>query len=79
MPRRSTVRLTVHPDGRVSRAEAAKYLGLSAKTLAERKRKGLAPHDVKVGGRSFYYLQELDRFIAEGSPKDRLPVALGGS
>lgn len=70
--------MTVHPDGRVSRSDAARYLGLSPKTLAERKGKGLPPYDVKVGGRVFYYLQELDRFIAEGSPKDRLPVALGG-
>jgi len=69
MPRRSTVAITVHPDGRVSRRCAAAYLGLSAKTLAERKRKGLSPRDVMVGGRSFYYLQELDRFVAEGRPQ----------
>lgn len=63
MPSRSTVRITVHPDGRVSRSDAAAYLGLSAKTLAERQRKGLPPASVKVGGRRFYFLQELDRFI----------------
>ncbi|RZK29221.1 MAG: DNA-binding protein [Hymenobacter sp.] len=63
MPSRSTIRITVHPDGRVSRIDAAAYLGLSAKTLAERQGRGLPPASVKVGGRRFYYLQELDRFI----------------
>lgn len=63
MPKRSTIRITVRPDGRVSRSDAAAYLGLSEKTLAERQRKGLPPASVKVGGRRFYYLQELDRFV----------------
>jgi hypothetical protein len=63
MPRRATIQITVHPDGRVSRKDAAEYLGLSAKTLAERQRKGLRPHSVKVGGRRFYFLQELDSFV----------------
>ncbi|USU13435.1 helix-turn-helix domain-containing protein [Sphingomonadaceae bacterium OTU29THOMA1] len=47
----------------MSRSDAAAYLGLSTKTLAERQRKGLQPASVKVGGRRFYFLQELDRFI----------------
>lgn len=63
MPRRATVQVTIRPDGRLSRKDAAVYLGLSAKTLAEWKRKGLGPRDVKVGGRSFYDVRELDRFI----------------
>jgi len=63
MPSRSTVKIIVCPDGRVSRADTAKYLGCSVKNLAERHRRGLPPASVKVGGRRFYYLQELDRFI----------------
>lgn len=67
MPRRATISIVVHPDGRVSRKDAAAYLGLSAKTLAERQRKGFGPRSVKVGGRRFYYLQELDLFIDQGN------------
>lgn len=64
MPRRSNVSVRILPDGRLSRACASLYLGLSAKSLAERHRKGLPPISIKVGGRRFYYVQELDRFIA---------------
>lgn len=61
-------KIVVHvtPDGRLSRADAARYLGLSVKALAERKRRGLRPFDLMVGSRSFYRLSELDAFIASG-------------
>ena len=53
----------VLPDGRMSRENAAKYLGLSAKTLAMWKLSGKGPPWVKVGGRIFYFRTDLDTFI----------------
>ncbi|RVQ65736.1 DNA-binding protein [Croceicoccus ponticola] len=49
----------VTPDGRVSRAEAARFLGFKAKTLAEWHRLGIGPRSLMVGGRRFYMLEEL--------------------
>ena len=60
------VRVRVLPDGRMSRKDAAKYLGMSVKTLAcwALLGKGPAPH--KVGGSVFYFLPDCDAFIAGG-------------
>ncbi len=57
------VRVRVLPDGRMTRKEAAKYLGRAEKTLAmwEVERKG--PLSVLVGGRRFYFKDVLDAFI----------------
>ena len=57
------VRVRVLPDGRMSRENAARYLGLTPKTLAEWKLYGTGPRCVKVGGRCFYYKADLDAFI----------------
>ena len=62
------VRVRVLPDGRMARTDAARYLGRAEKTLAMWALKGLGPRMVKVGGRCFYYRQDLDAFInAEAS------------
>tara|TARA_Y100000310_G_scaffold182271_1_gene182362 strand:- start:3071 stop:4096 length:1026 start_codon:yes stop_codon:yes gene_type:complete len=58
-----SVRVRVLPDGRMSRRDAASYLGLKEKTLAMWALDGKGPQSVKVGGRRFYFQQELDRFI----------------
>lgn len=58
--------ITILPDGRLSRKDAAAYLGFSVKSLAERCRKGLPPHSKKVSGKRFYLLSELDDFIKNG-------------
>jgi hypothetical protein len=58
------VRVRVLPDGRMSRDNAARYLGTQPKTLAQWQLHGKGPRSVKVGGRCFYYQTELDRFIA---------------
>ena len=57
------VRVRVLPDGRLTRKDAAKYLGRAEKTLAmwEMERKG--PPSVLVGGRRFYFKDVLDAFI----------------
>jgi hypothetical protein len=57
------VRVRVLPDGRMTRNDAAKYLGHKPKTLAmwQLQRKG--PRSVLVGGRRFYFKEDLDVFI----------------
>jgi hypothetical protein len=57
------VRVRVLPDGRMTRSDAAKYLGHQPKTLAmwQLQRKG--PRSVLVGGRRFYFKEDLDAFI----------------
>ena len=60
------VRVRVLPDGRMSRRDAAKYLGFTEKTMAMRACQGKRPNGVKVGGRVFYYKAELDDFVREG-------------
>ncbi len=60
-------RLHILPDGRMTRKNAARYLGISPKTLACWAVDGKGPAFVKVGGKVFYFQAELDRFIAAGS------------
>jgi hypothetical protein len=57
------VRVRILPDGRMTRRDSAVYLGLSEKTLAMWKLEGKGPHCVRVGGRCFYFKDELDAFI----------------
>lgn len=61
-----TVRVRVLPDGRLTRRDAAAYLGHAEKTLAmwELSKKG--PPSVKVGGRRFYFKDDLDAFVRAG-------------
>jgi hypothetical protein len=60
------VRVRKLPDGRMDRTNAARYLGLAAKTLAMWKLQGKGPPTKKVGGRVFYFKNDLDDFIARG-------------
>ena len=60
------VRIRVLPDGRVNRVDSAAYLGVSPKTLAMWQTQGKGPASILVGGRRFSYIEELDRYIAEG-------------
>ena len=60
----ATVNVLITPDGRLTRNDAAAYLGLSAKTLANRNVRGLGPRAIRVAGRCFYYLAELEAFVA---------------
>ena len=58
------VRVRVLPDGRMTRRDAAKYLGIAVKTVAMWDLEDPAKlGGVKVGGRRFYYKAELDAFI----------------
>jgi len=51
------------------RTEAAKYLGLTAKTLANWCTEGRGPKSVLIGSRRFYYRAALDNFINEEADK----------
>lgn len=58
------VRVRILPDGRMSRRDAAHYIGVAPKTVAmwdleDPNKLG----GVKVGGRRFYYKDRLDAFI----------------
>lgn len=70
-------RVRVLPDGRMSREDAALYLGCTAKTLAMWALTKIGPRFVKVGGRVFYFKWDLDVFIrgaahpdAQASPRE---------
>ena len=58
-----TPRVRILPDGRMTREDAARYLGLKPKTLAMWEMEGKGPASVKVGGRRFYFRDVLDAYI----------------
>lgn len=55
--------MIVTPDGRLSRTHAAKYLGVAPQTLANWRSLGRGPKHMKLGGRVFYRLADLEAFI----------------
>jgi hypothetical protein len=57
------VRVRVLPDGRMTRRDAAAYLGHQEKTLSMWQTRGEGPPSVRVGGRRFYFKRDLDDFI----------------
>ncbi len=57
------VRVRVLPDGRMTRKDAAKYLGRAEKTLAMWEMEAKGPQSVLVGGRRFYFKDVLDAFV----------------
>ena len=54
--------VTVLPDGRMSARNAARYLGLSEKTLAMQRCDGTGPRFIKRG-RIFYFREDLDDWL----------------
>ena len=59
-----TPRVFLHPDGRMDRKNTAIYLGCAPKTLADWAMKGIGPKYVMLGGKAFYFVQDLDEWIA---------------
>ncbi len=57
------VKVRVLPDGRMTRRDAARYIGVEDKTLANWDLMKKGPPSVLVGGRRFYYKDRLDAFI----------------
>lgn len=43
--------------------DAAEYLGLSTSTLDKMRHEGRGPRYLKIGGRVFYRLEDLDSYI----------------
>ena len=58
------VKVTVFPDGRLDTENAARYIGLSPKTLAMMRTVGSGPKFIKRG-RIFYYLDDLEAWLTE--------------
>ena len=57
------IRVRITPDGRLTRRDAAAYLGTAEKTLAQWSSEGRGPRLCRVGGRVFYFKSDLDAFI----------------
>ena len=58
------VKVLIYPDGRLDTENAARFLGLSPKTLAIMRSIGNGPQFVKRG-RVFYFLDDFQAWIAE--------------
>jgi hypothetical protein len=71
------VRVRVLPDGRVTRRDAAIFLGLSKKTLAMWAIQGKGPLSIRIGGRVYYRLSDLVAFIQGGEQIGRGQETLG--
>ena len=56
-------RVRILPDGRLTREDAAMYLGLKPETLSMWSVDGKGPQHVRVGGRVFYFKEVLDAFV----------------
>ncbi len=57
------VKVRVLPDGRMTRRDAARYIGVEDKTLANWDLMKKGPPSILVGGRRFYFKAALDAFI----------------
>ncbi len=57
------VHVRILPDGRMTRQDAARYLGMKPKTLAMWQLNNNGPRSYLVGGRRFYFKSDLDDFI----------------
>ena len=58
-------KIRMYPDERMSTKSAAGYVGLSEKTLANYRCRGLGPRFLKRG-KVFYRRADLDAWLAEG-------------
>ena len=63
-------RVRVLPDGRMTRKDSATYIGVAEKTLAMWQLQGKGPESYLVGGRRFYFKDDLDAFIRSGRSRD---------
>jgi hypothetical protein len=66
------VGIRILADGRMDRANAAKYLGRRPQTLAVWAMHGKGPRPHNVGGRTFYFLDDLDAYVAAAGPMGAL-------
>jgi hypothetical protein len=59
-------KIRVLPDGRVPAEDTAEYLGVAPATLTQWRYNRKGPPWVRVGGRIFYFLRDLEAFVADG-------------
>jgi len=57
-------------SGRLNRVNAARYLGVTSKTMAEWKRVGKGPPSHKIGGMCFYYTDDLRAYVRKEAGRD---------
>ena len=55
------------PDGRLKADEAAKFVGVSPKTLAQWRYQKKGPRSLKRAGRVFYRLADLQQWLDVGN------------
>lgn len=68
------LRVTILPGNKVSRRDAATYLGRKPSTLHNWVQRGCGPKPMMIGGRAFYSLADLDAFIGASGPTSQLPT-----
>ena len=68
------VDVMILPDGRMDRRNAARYLGLSIKTLAMHASRGTGPKFIKRG-RVFYFREDVDQWLKDATPENGTPGA----
>ena len=68
--------VTIFPDGRMDRKNAARYFGLSVKTLAMYVTRGTGPKFIKRG-RVFYFREDLDQWLRNDTPENEANNAPG--
>ena len=63
------VRVRVLPDGRMSRKDAARYIGIAEKTMAmwQLQAKKGAPRSVRIAGRRWYFKEDLDQYLRDAA------------
>jgi hypothetical protein len=63
------VRVRVLPDGRMSRKDAARYIGIAEKTMAmwQLQAKKGAPPSVRIAGRRWYFKTDLDQYLRDAA------------
>lgn len=66
--------VTVLPDGRMDRKNAATYCGLSVKTLAMYATNGIGPKSTKRG-KVWYWKDDLDAWLTSGKTKGHAPIS----
>jgi hypothetical protein len=64
-PNLSPIEIQIYPDGRMDVENAAKYLGVSKKSLDMWRCKGTSPKFIKRGRRVFYFQKDLDIWLNE--------------
>ncbi|MGE8132716.1 helix-turn-helix transcriptional regulator [Novosphingobium subterraneum] len=55
--------ICITPDGRLTRRQAARFLGVAERTLANWRSRRCGPPQIKIGGKVFYRLSELQLFV----------------